>query len=115
MVAILINLKKPAVKILFLHGVYSFTYLHGKQDSACQGYYSVSLCVYACQMDTCTSEADNTANVSNDVINQTTLITLTETDNLKPNEAYSMVMTCSTNRSYSLVKPARRLGTEDKP
>ena len=49
-----------------------------------------------------------TANiVSNDVINQPALATPSEIDNLKSNEAYTMVMTCSTNPSYSVVKPAR--------
>ena len=38
-----------------------------------------------------------------DVINQPTLATPTESDNLKPNEAYHAVMTCTANTSYSTV------------
>ena len=54
------------------------------------------------------SELDNTANVvSDDVINQPALTSLSEIDNLKSNEAYTMVMTCSTNPSYTVVEPAR--------
>ena len=45
--------------------------------------------------------------VSNDVINQPALASPSEIDILKSNEAYTMVMTCSTNPSYSVVKPAR--------
>ena len=54
------------------------------------------------------SELDDTTNiVSNDVINQPALTSPREIDNLKSNEAYTMVMTCSTNPSYTVVKPAR--------
>ena len=54
------------------------------------------------------SEVVTTANiVSNDVINQPALATPSEIDNLKSNEAYTMVMTCSTNPSYTVVKPTR--------
>ena len=38
-----------------------------------------------------------------DDINQPTLATPTESDNLKPNEAYHAVMTCTANTSYSTV------------
>ena len=54
------------------------------------------------------SDLDITTNVaSDDVINQPALTTLSEIDNLKSNEAYTMVMTCSTNPSYTVVEPAR--------
>ena len=39
-----------------------------------------------------------------DVINQPALATPTDiNDHLKPNEAYTMVMTCATNPSYTAV------------
>ena len=38
-----------------------------------------------------------------DVINQPTLATPTESDSLKPNEAYHAVMTCTANTCYSTV------------
>ena len=112
----------------------SYTYLHAKQDSpAIATYYSVlcvfmhakwthvqlktlySLCcrqliieAYSQSPHCVRSEADNIVNVSNDIINQTGLTSLTEIDNLKLNEAYTMVMTCSTNSSYTVVKPTKR-------
>ena len=51
------------------------------------------------------SEVDTRANdVSYDVINQPTP---SEFDRLKTNEAYTMVMTCDTNPSYTVVEHRR--------